>query len=213
MPNKHHVASVVFAALLGFSGIVAAEFQIGAEGGFNFSSVDHSFDYAGSGVFSDGVSCGSIDEIEDGIGNPVGFYGQYTWGDDGGFGVRYGHYNAGDSTIQDLSAVLKSGGEGDPAVVGGVAISKLTVDVKREFSLTGLCGPGSQRITYPAQEIDFSGIKFFLGYEKPLTQELFWTVTGSYAFYSSAKINTNDGFETTIEPSIFSLTAGLTIRF
>ena len=217
MPNKHNVASVVFAALLGFSGLATAEFQIGAESGYNSANVDHSFDFAGGSFLSTGVSCGSIDEIEDGIGNPTGFYGQYTWNDDRGdkghFGIRYGYYNAGDSTIQDLSVIIKSAKKDKAAFFGGIGVSKLAVDVE-EFSLTGLCAPaGRQSAIFPAQEIEFSGFKFLLGYEKQIAKKLFWTVAGSYAFYDSAAIDTDDGFETTIEPGIFSLTVGLTGLF
>ena len=216
MLNKHSVVSVVFVALLGFSVTVAAEFSIGVEGGLNHAIVDHSYNFAGSDPSSDGVSCGTIKEIDDGIGNPIGLYGQYVISPDGeGLGVRYGYTNAGNSTIHDFSGIWVSKFEDiEAAFFFGTGFSLLSIDVE-EFSLVGLCNTARTDISlvFPAQEIEFYGSKTWVGFEKTIYKSLAWHLAGTAGFYTSARINTRDGFETAIEPYIFSLTTGLSIRF
>lgn len=205
---------VITAITLGVPSAASAEFRLGVEGGIDSTSVDHSFDFSG-GSFSGGVSCGSLDVVEDAISSPVGVYGHWTKADDGiGWGIRGGYYSAGsDANVIDLLLMGRGGVKDEFDIVGGIGFSRLTVDVTEPVNFVGLCTSIVNPIILPPQEYEFSGFKLILGMEKPIVEKVYWTLTGTYAGYNSKAVNIDGIFETTIEPSIFTLTTGVVFQF
>ncbi len=188
-----------------------AKFMIGVEGGFGSASVDHS--YKRIGATGDGIECGSLSVVEEGIGSErAAIYAQY--GGDNGWGARFGFYGAGDSTGWDLSVISRRAVNTEGFIVFfGIGIGSLDIDVKQNISLVGSCSSLSEPTILPAQEYTFQGGKALFGVEKQITDALSWTITGNFESYSSRAIDTSDGFETTIEPRVTSLTFGLVYYF
>ena len=202
--------------LLGVSSTtLAADFRFGVEAGIKSSSVEHSFDRGDAMAFSTGVDCGKLNQIDNGIGNPIGIYGQWThpqkyWGG------RIAHYSGGDSTVQDIMLMHnQETANGKFVRIVGVGYSKLTIDLKQQVALSSRCIQGSPNIVLAAQDAEFGGIKFLFGLEKPLNEKMSWSLTATHANYSGEVTNpdANDGYQISIEPRILSVNLGLVARF